>query len=80
MSDVFVLESDELGAPYVMFEAWAEKTKAEALGKLLAKLDGKGIPADHPARLDGLRYFVELIAERFAADRARLEARQAVKH
>ena len=79
MSDVFVLESDEPGAPYVTFEAWAEKTKARVLSKLVARLDELGIPRDHPTRLDGMREFDRLMAERFAYDRARLEARQAVK-
>jgi hypothetical protein len=80
MNDVFVLESDAADAPYVTFEVWAEKTKARVLSKLVARLDELGIPREHPARLDGMREFDKLMAARFAADRASLEARQAVKH
>ena len=80
MSTVYVLESDAADARFVTFEAWLEKVIREQVRKLLERFDDLGIPRDHPAVAEGLSLFTKLATEKYATERARLEAQQAIKH
>ena len=77
MSTVYDLESDAADARYVTFEQWLEKVIP---GEVRKRFDDLGIPRDHPAVAEGLSLFTKLATERYATERARLEAQQAVKH